>query len=120
MTLNIVEDYTETPGGRYISEGEFSGEDFRERVLIPKYLTCLALKEKLIINFDGGYGYPPGFLEESFGGMIRKGFAASEVLSVIYFISEEEPEIIDTVISYIQDEDIRSNNKKDIKTFMTI
>ncbi len=36
MILKISEDYSETPGGRYIKEGKFSGEDFRNTHLIPK------------------------------------------------------------------------------------
>ena len=28
--------------------------------------------EELIVNLDGGYGYGSSFLEESFGGLVRK------------------------------------------------
>jgi len=36
-TINIARDYTTTPGARYPSDGPNSGEDFREKVLIPTF-----------------------------------------------------------------------------------
>lgn len=105
--INIAEDYSETPGARYISNGPYSGEEFRDKLLEPKYLNCLPLGIKLIIDFDGGYGYPVTFLEEVFGGMVRKGYQASDLLNNIIFISDEEPEIIEDIKTYMYEEDIR-------------
>ena len=31
MTINIAKDYSKTPGGRFIKEGEYSGEDLEKR-----------------------------------------------------------------------------------------
>ncbi len=103
MTINIAQEYTKTPGARYIADGEYSGEDFRNRILEPKYKDCKEKNEKLIINFDGGYGYGTSFLEESFGGMVRKGYSSDELLKNLEFISEEEPELIEKVIKYIKE-----------------
>lgn len=33
MNINICKDYTDTPGGRYISQGEFSGEGFQKQIV---------------------------------------------------------------------------------------
>lgn len=41
ITINIANEYTKTPGGRFKSEGEFSGEDFRDAILLPKYLEAV-------------------------------------------------------------------------------
>lgn len=31
IVIDIAQDYTKTPGGRFINEGKFSGEEFREK-----------------------------------------------------------------------------------------
>ena len=80
MEINIVKEFTDTPGGRYIKQGPYSGEEFRETILKVKYDYCLLNKEKLIINFDGGYGYPISFIDEAFGGMVRDGYSAKKMI----------------------------------------
>lgn len=72
MKIVVSKDFTEIPGGRYREQGNHSAEEFRDEYLYPKYLTCLKNNEKLIIDLDGGYGYATTFLEEAFGGLIRK------------------------------------------------
>ena len=107
FSINIAEDYSETPGARYISDGPFSGEEFRDKLLEPRYLNCLSLGIKLIIDFDGGYGYPITFLEETFGGLVRKGYSGLDLLNNIVFISNEEPEIIEDITKFILEEEQR-------------
>lgn len=103
MWLNIVLEYTDLPGGRYIRQGSHSGEDFRENLLKSKYEYCLANNEKLIINFDGGYGYASSFLEEAFGGMVRQGYDAKDMIKRIVFVTEDEPELEKRCIKYIKE-----------------
>lgn len=40
MKINVCKEYTDTPGGRYKEQGDFSGQDFRETMLEPKYLEA--------------------------------------------------------------------------------
>ena len=103
MYFKIAQSFSETPGGRYKKEGPYSAEEFRDNFLVPLYLKCLALSEKLMLDFDGGYGYAPGFLEETFGGMIRLGYSATDMATVIEFVSNEEPNLISNIASYISD-----------------
>ena len=49
ITINIANEYTKTPGGRFKSEGDFSGEDFRDSILIPKYLEAVKQNQLLCI-----------------------------------------------------------------------
>lgn len=72
MKITIVNDFSKTPGGRKIEEGAFSGEAFLKDVLLPKYKDAVSNDEKLEIDFDGTFGYSPSFLDESFGGLVRK------------------------------------------------
>ncbi len=101
MTINIAKDYSKTPGGRFIKEGEYSGEDFREKILAPAFAKCKKNREQLTVNLDGGYGYGSSFLEEAFGGLVRKNKDKS--ILQIKLISDEEPKLIDDIIGYITD-----------------
>ena len=106
MIINICKDFSDTPGARYISEGKYSGEEFRESILIPAYEKVVNSNEKIIIEMDGGYGYPTSFLEEAFGGLARK-FSPESVTKKLDFISEDEPALVDEVKGYILDANIR-------------
>ena len=100
MIINIAQDYTKTPGGRFISEGQYSGEDFRNRVLEPAFEKMLDTGETLVVNLDGGYGYGSSFLEEAFGGLARK--TKNRDLLRIVILSDEEPRLVDDVKEYME------------------
>ena len=101
LVINIAKDFSETPGARSREDGKYSGEEFREEVLLPKFLEAKEKKEKLLIDFDGGYGYLISFLEEAFGGLARK-LGSKEVLQILEFKSDEELALIDRVKTYIE------------------
>lgn len=101
IIINIAQDYTKTPGGRFIKDGPYSGEDFREKQLKPKFLESLEKKEKMKVILDGGYGYGSSFLEESFGGLARE--LKAQELREIEIVSEEEPQLTEDIQSYIDD-----------------
>ncbi|MBD5082415.1 MAG: STAS-like domain-containing protein [Ruminococcaceae bacterium] len=100
MEIVISRDFSQTPGGRYKKEGNFSGEEFREKILIPRFNEAQKNNNKLYINLDGGYGYPPSFLEEAFGGLARK-YGYKKVSSTLKFISDDEPTLIEEINEYI-------------------
>jgi hypothetical protein len=102
IDLNVAKDFTSTPGPRKRSEGEFSGQQFLEDVLMPKFL--LADKQGCIlhVNLDGAAGYPTSFLEESFGGLARR-FGAKKVLSTVEIVSNDEPYLKDDIARYISE-----------------
>ncbi len=65
--ISISKDYSISPGGRHKTDGPYSGEDFRESVLVP-----LTHQYDLIrIDLSGTSGYGSSFLEEAFGGLVR-------------------------------------------------
>ena len=103
--INIAKEYTKTPGGRFKKEGDYSGEDFRDTILIPAYNEAIENNEVLRINLDGGYGYGSSFLEESFGGLVRK--LGKVDANIIEIVSEEEPQLVDDIKQYIEDENRR-------------
>ena len=105
MKYSIANEYTKTPGVR---TGLYSGEDFREKVLI-KLLKNLQDNDILTINLDGGFGYSSSFLEE----LIKKNkFKKEDLLKKIKIISNDEKKLIDDVEKYIV-EAIPENNEVD-------
>lgn len=62
-----VSDFSETPGGRYYTDGPASGQEYRDTVLIP----AIDENSKIKVDLSGVFIYPPSFLEEAFAGLIR-------------------------------------------------
>ena len=56
VLLNMAKEFSDTPGGRYIKDGKFSGEAFRENLLKPKYLEAMNENKRLVILISGCYG----------------------------------------------------------------
>ena len=98
--INIAQDFSDTPGGRFISEGEHSGELFRDKILLPKYKEAEEKNERIEINFDGCWGFGTSFLEEAFGGMVRK-LKKKGILNRITLISLEDETIPANVRKYV-------------------
>lgn len=100
IKINIAQDYSKVPGGRFIKDGLYSGEDFREKILCPKFYEAEKEHTTLQIDLDGGYGYGSSFLDEAFGGLARI-LKNPEILN-IQFISQEEPDLIPQIKKYIE------------------
>ncbi len=100
VTLKIAQVFSETPGGRYRKDGPHSGEEFREEHLRPRFEN-LKVGQTILIDLDGGYGYPTSFLEEAFGGLARI-YGSDAVLGKLVFKSEEEPNLKEEVVEYIR------------------
>jgi hypothetical protein len=67
--INIAKDFSDVPLGRYPTDGNFSGERFREERLRPALQ-----KGNVVVNIDGTEGYGSSFLDEAFGGLVRKKY----------------------------------------------
>lgn len=81
-TIKIATDFTDTPLGRYPSDGPFSGQRFRDEFLAP----ALRANDEVIVDIDNAEGYGSGFLEEAFGGLIRIGFTLHDIQKKLKFI----------------------------------
>lgn len=71
IKISIAEDFSPTPGGRTATDGEFSGEAFREQLLAPAIAQAIAGRGTVVVDLDGAEGFPSSFLEEAFGGLVR-------------------------------------------------
>jgi hypothetical protein len=68
IVIDVAAAFSPTPGGRFRSEGAFSGEEFRQDIVEPKVDLGLIV----IIDLDNAVGFTSSFLEEVFGGLVRK------------------------------------------------
>lgn len=101
--INILKDFTATPGSRYMSDGDYSGEEFRKTFIEPLFKDPED-KSKISIILDGTEGYATSFLEEAFGGLARQ-FGKQRCLDRLEFISEEDKLLIDEIKNYIINSD---------------
>ena len=71
MKINIAEQFSPLPAGRWPSEGPFSGQRFREELLVPALKLALESggEERVEIDLDGSLFFSDAFLEEAFGGL---------------------------------------------------
>lgn len=89
-SIKVAAEFSRTPGGRYYTDGPDSGEKFREEVLLP----ALQANDIISVDLDGTRGYPSSFLEEAFGGTVRKlKLTESEFFRRVKFKSTGEFEI---------------------------
>ena len=74
MRISIADDFSPYPGGRVRADGPKSGEAFRDEVLLPALKRAEQKGDSVTVSLDGvATGLGPSFLEEAFGGLVRKG-----------------------------------------------
>ena len=94
ITINIAKDFTDSPGGRYRSDGSHSGEEFLEDLLRPRYDQAKMENKLLVIELDGVFGYPSSFVSGSFGVLSSECKKNGEdLLSRIKFVSSSPTRI---------------------------
>jgi hypothetical protein len=77
-TIQISRDFSDFPAGRYKTDGDFSGEWFREKLLVPPLKNHREVT--VILDQIKGRSYPTSFLDEAFGGLVRsKEFTVSDL-----------------------------------------
>ena len=104
--IKISRDFSMTPGARYREEGEYSGQEFRDEILIPQYKAAVESGQKLIIDLDGCYGYATSFLEEAFGGLVRM-LKIKGTLHNIELRSREDETLVELIVQYVREEEER-------------
>jgi hypothetical protein len=102
MNLSIAKEFSVTPGPRSKADGEFSGEEFLEKLLIPKFREAEDAGETLAVDLDGTEGYATSFLEAAFGELARR-FGKEKVQKILVFKSDDEPFLIGEIQRYIEE-----------------
>ncbi|WP_312374331.1 STAS-like domain-containing protein [Stutzerimonas nitrititolerans] len=67
VTINVIRDFNPKPYGRYPSDGDGCGENFRK--FLAPYLRS---HKRVNVVLDGYNRYGRSFLDEAFGGLIRE------------------------------------------------
>ncbi len=98
MKTIYIKDFSKFPGPRFSELGDFSGEDFRDNHLIPALE-----KDDVEVNLDGVFGYGSSFLEEAFGGLVRKKVDTRRVLNLKENLVCNDKSIISEVKFYIDE-----------------
>ncbi|MCC5075674.1 STAS-like domain-containing protein [Xanthomonas citri pv. glycines] len=90
--FNVAKSFSRFPGGRRKDHGQFSGEEFRNKVTIP----LLDSYDHVTFDLSGTVGYSSGFLDEAFGE-IGKILGISEAKRRVTILAQDDPEAVETV-----------------------
>lgn len=91
-TLYIGKQFSDDPAGRYYTDGDGSGEEFREEIL--RFLFGnVSGKGKVVINIDENVeGYGSSFLVEAFAGLVKHGYFSREFIKDHLFLEYSDPD----------------------------
>jgi NAD(P)H-hydrate repair Nnr-like enzyme with NAD(P)H-hydrate epimerase domain len=99
IKIHLGNDFSRTPGGRYEKDWlHSSAEEFRNKFLIPP----LQQGNHVTVVLDGVYGVSTGFLEEAFGGVIRK--LGPNVKNLLDIVSNDSPSRAETAKNLMAEE----------------
>lgn len=88
--IDVASEFSRFPAGRFRTDGPYSGERFREELLVPALSGSLSVT----VTLDGTMGYGSSFLEEAFGGLVRVcGFQASDLRKKLKVVSSHDPSL---------------------------
>lgn len=92
IKISIAKDFSPVPAGRTRKDGPKSGEVFREDFLLPKLRQAEKEGGIVEISLDGVEGLGSSFLEETFGGLIRKRYyAKAQLKNLLKFAQHKDP-----------------------------
>lgn len=98
MKINLGLQFGRYPAGRYLSDGPYSGQKFREDFLIP---ALEGPDDEIEITLSDARGLKSSFLEEAFGGLVRVGYGADELIRRFKFVSRD-PSLAIEIQEYIR------------------
>ncbi len=99
MSVVRITDFSPFPAGRYVTDGPYSGQAFRDNVLIPQ----LTENDLVQVDLNGAFGFGSSFLEEAFGGLVRVGkFSLKTLKEKLKINSEDDPLVADEIWLYIE------------------
>ncbi|MDI6634372.1 STAS-like domain-containing protein [Pantoea dispersa] len=85
----ISKEFSKTPFGRYPSDGPNSAERFRKECLVPAFVNAT---DPVEVDFDGiALAIGSSFLEEAFGGLVRKEGIDKAKLKRLLVVKSELP-----------------------------
>ena len=101
--ITIATDFARYPFGRYVDDGPYSGQRFREEFLAPALERD---SNEITVVLDGAIGMGSSFLEEAFGGLVRQGFDRDEVARRIRISSSRDGTKMSEIARYIAEAEL--------------
>ena len=99
FTIDVANDFTPRPFGRYRADNkERSAEVFREDILVP----AIRRHGHVTVDLSGSNYYGSSFLEEVFGGLVRKYFTKDELDAKLEVVHRKLPSVVVEVHQYIE------------------
>lgn len=96
-TINVAKDFSKFPAGRFNDDGDYSGQRFRDQLLVSAFFNA----KMVTVELDGTAGYGSSFLEEAFGGLVRvKNFKADDLHRRLA-LKSEDTSLISEIWEYI-------------------
>lgn len=106
IKIDVGKDFSSKPYGRYFKDGKFSAERFRNEHLIPALnKTDFSSGEVVTIfmdNVDPDFEYSSSFLEETFGGLVRKTNYTEEEIERVLDIQTKSETLFSELVFYIR------------------
>ncbi len=109
MIIDLAKRFSAYPSGRVPVDGSNNGEKFREDFLVPAIQKIKEAGEPsavLTVDIDGVRSFGSSFLEEAFGGLIRKTkYDPAWVVSVLKIKCTQDHLKMyhDSINEYVQD-----------------
>lgn len=86
-----IANFSKYPSGRDVQDGSFNGQTFRETVLLPALKKATEDGETICVSLEGVMSFGSSFLEEAFGGLVRKEGFSKETLKRYLRIDAGKP-----------------------------
>ena len=104
MNISIATHLSPSSLGHLLDEGLSGGKHFRETILAPA-LKKASKENPVVIDINNVSGYSSSFLNEAFGGLVRKDNYTIEELQEILHIQADQVYGIykDIILSHIND-----------------
>ena len=96
--IDVGRDFSRALGPRYRQYGQHSGEEFRDDWLEPAFTKF----DTVVVDFDGVEGYSASFLEEVFGGLVRK-YGLDAVKKKVQFASVTRPHLVPMIEQWMRE-----------------
>lgn len=101
-TLVVSNEFSDHPGARYKSDGEWSGERFLEELLRERFLKAVNGKYVLLVDVDKMQGCPSSFISGSFG-ILSQTYNPDVVLRHLQIKSDDNPIRKERIIQEIKE-----------------
>lgn len=100
IIIVVATEFTDATGARDRTDGPFSGEQFFDDLLLPRFIKAQQENKKLLLKLDNTWGYASSFISGAFGRLADK-FGSKTVLEVLEFESKDDPSVPDKITAEV-------------------